>query len=107
MEKPMGRATKARSRIPTFDSVQEEAEFWDTHDSTEFEDEFEPVDWQIGEVRSRFILKADVDRDTLRRVRDLARGQGLEAGDLVRRWIEDGLARAAADAAQDRQSPSS
>lgn len=31
------------SRIPTFQSIQEEAEFWDSHDFTEFEDEFEEV----------------------------------------------------------------
>ena len=31
------------SRIPTFQTIEEEAEFWDTHDTTEFEDEFEDV----------------------------------------------------------------
>ena len=28
-----------KSRIPAFKSYAEEAEFWDTHDFTEFEDE--------------------------------------------------------------------
>ena len=32
-----------KSRIPEFSSIEEEAEFWDTHDTTEFEDEFKPV----------------------------------------------------------------
>ena len=32
-----------QSRIPTFETIEEEAEFWDTHDTTEFEDEFEEV----------------------------------------------------------------
>lgn len=32
-----------KSRIPAFSSTEEEAEFWDTHDSAEFEDEFETV----------------------------------------------------------------
>ena len=31
------------SRIPHFATVEEAAEFWDTHDSTEFEDELEDV----------------------------------------------------------------
>lgn len=92
----MSQAQRSPTRIPDFDSIQEEAEFWDTHSTTEFEDEWEPVDWEIGEVHSRFILQADVDRATLRRVRDLARGDGLEARDLVRRWIEEGLARVTA-----------
>src|SRR5437899_3153261 len=34
---------RAKSRIPTFKTIEEAAEFWDTHDSAEFEDEFEDV----------------------------------------------------------------
>lgn len=30
--------TTTKSRIPTFASIEEAAEFWDTHDSGEFED---------------------------------------------------------------------
>ena len=32
-----------KSRIPEFSNIEKEAEFWDTHDTTEFEDEFKPV----------------------------------------------------------------
>jgi len=38
---PPGR--HATSRIPTFSKIEEEAEFWDNHDITEFEDELELV----------------------------------------------------------------
>ena len=31
------------SRIPTFATIEEEAEFWDTHSFSEFEDELEEV----------------------------------------------------------------
>ena len=37
------RRKRGPSRIPEFHSIQEEAEFWDTHDTTDFEDEFKPV----------------------------------------------------------------
>jgi len=33
-------ARKTKSRIPRFKSIEEEAEFWDNHDTTEFEDEY-------------------------------------------------------------------
>lgn len=89
----MVETSQTTSRIPVFDSLEEEAEFWDTHDSTEFEEEFTPVDWEISEVRSRFFLRAEVDRATLRRVRELARGRGLTSDELVGRWVADGLAR--------------
>ncbi|MBA7520970.1 hypothetical protein ES705_13070 [subsurface metagenome] len=39
-------------KIPRFKSVEEEAEFWDTHDTEEFADEFEPV-----EVKFAYPLK--------------------------------------------------
>jgi hypothetical protein len=31
------------SRIPEFANLEEEAAFWDTHDTTDFKDEFHPV----------------------------------------------------------------
>jgi hypothetical protein len=97
MEKLMAQTPQAPSRVPVFGSIEEEAEFWDTHDSTEFEEEWEPVEVEISPtLRNRFFLRAEVDETTLRRVRELARSHGLEAGDLVRRWIEDGLTRASA-----------
>jgi CopG antitoxin of type II toxin-antitoxin system len=94
----LSRPAHAPSRIPIFETLEEEAEFWDTDDSTEFEDEFEPVDWEISEVRSRFFLHAEVDLATLRRVRELARAQGLKADELAGRWVQEGFARALADA---------
>ena len=42
-DKAVSNDKNAKSRIPHFNSIEEEAEFWDTHDSTEFEDEWEEV----------------------------------------------------------------
>jgi len=36
--------TKAHGKIPAFKSYEEEANFWDTHSFTDFEDEFEDVE---------------------------------------------------------------
>jgi hypothetical protein len=38
---------KKKSKIPEFKSIAEEAAFWDTHDTTEFEDEFEDVEVEM------------------------------------------------------------
>ena len=35
--------TEAHGSIPTFSSYEEEANFWDTHDITDFEQETAPV----------------------------------------------------------------
>jgi hypothetical protein len=44
----MWHAVTAKSRIPHLASLEEEAAFWDSHDSTEFEDAFEPVEREIA-----------------------------------------------------------
>lgn len=95
--------TPARpSRIPDFKSREEEAEFWDTHDVTDFLDESWPVEIEVSqalrdrvEARSRRVtesglivpLKPEV-RDELSRRAD-ERGVGPAA--LARLWIEERL----------------
>lgn len=37
-----------KSRIPEFKSIEEEAEFWDTHDITDFLDELEPAEFELS-----------------------------------------------------------
>jgi hypothetical protein len=83
---------RARSQIPTFSSVDEEAAFWDTHDSTEFEAEFEPVtDTRFEPARPRTALTVQLDADTLARLTEQARRQGVSRSALVRAWIIDRL----------------
>ncbi|RJS82250.1 hypothetical protein CW713_05345 [Methanophagales archaeon] len=60
--------------IPIFKSVEEEAEFWDTHDTEEFADEFEPVEVKFARplkhkwVLTGFIPKVNVDQDNILRI---------------------------------------
>ena len=42
------------NRIPDFPSIEEEAEFWDTHDTTDFEEEFHLVTVQFDEHLSEY-----------------------------------------------------
>jgi hypothetical protein len=53
MEKPM-----TTSKLPKTDSIQELAQFWDTHDLTDFEDELEEVREPVF-VRHRKELDTD------------------------------------------------
>jgi len=39
----MTKKTTTKKRIPEFTSIEEEAAFWDTHSTTDYEDEFKPV----------------------------------------------------------------
>jgi hypothetical protein len=44
----LGYPTEAHGRIPAFANIEEEAEFWDTHDLTDFLEESPPVEVTIG-----------------------------------------------------------
>ena len=44
----LGYPTGAHGRIPSFANIEEEAEFWDTHDFTDYMDETWPVKVTIG-----------------------------------------------------------
>ena len=95
----MSNVAHAHSRIPEFASIEEEAEFWDTHSTTEFEDEWEPVEVELPlEVTSEFFLEIEFDQATWDRLRDFARERGVASADLARQWVMEGFARALAEA---------
>lgn len=90
----LGYPTEARGRIPSFSSIEEEAEWWDTHDSANFDEEVVPVELTVGpELRDNITLKLDPDeREELdRRAREL----GVGPSTLVRMWIKEHLRKEA------------
>lgn len=83
-------APKRPSRIPTFRSYQEEADFWDTHDTTDFEDEFLPVQVRVAKDLSEG-LTVRLDPTTLAELRERAEDKGIGPTTLVRMWILEHL----------------
>lgn len=83
-----GTAKGESSRIPIFKNVEEEAEFWDTHDLTELEDELELVtDVRFVKARPQKALTVRLDQDTFAAVSQEARKQGIGSSTLARLWI--------------------
>ncbi len=52
MSKENETVRRTEGRVPAFKTIEEEAEFWDTHDSSEFDGEFETVT-EVRFVRSK------------------------------------------------------
>jgi hypothetical protein len=93
LTKPTIRPT-GKSRIPHFNSVEEAAEFWDTHDSSDFADEFEDVSNVKFVVRRSPVTKAlsvRVDEVTFAELVERARQQGIGPSTLIRMWILERL----------------
>lgn len=82
--------TASHSRIPHFKSTQEEAEFWDTHDFTDYLDEMKPVEVKFGKNLSQGIT-VRFDSHTLNRLRVKAAEKGIGATSLIRMWVLERL----------------
>jgi hypothetical protein len=54
--------------LPQTDSIQELAQFWDTHDVTEFEDELEEVTEPV--FRRRTVIELDLESSRRKRSRN-------------------------------------
>ena len=81
---------KPKEPIPEFASREDEAEFWDTHDLTEFEDELEVVNdvrFVVMRGEPKKPLTVGLPEDTLRTLTEQAHEQGVGASTLVRMWI--------------------
>jgi hypothetical protein len=74
-----------KHRIPEFKSIEEEAEFWDTHDTADFEDEFKPVEVRFEPNLSEGIT-VRFDAATLEKLRSEARKKGIGPAALLRLW---------------------
>lgn len=77
-------------RIPDFQTVEEETEFWDTHDVTDFLDELRPVRVRFSpNLSAGMTVRLDpADREALGRI---AAEQGIGPSTLARMWIKERL----------------
>ena len=88
------RPQRAKSRIPTFKTVEEEAVFWDTHDLAEFEDELEEVrDVRFVKARPKKAITVRLEEDTLAALTQKAQELGVGPSTLARMWIREHLSR--------------
>jgi hypothetical protein len=83
------------SRIPTFNSIEEEAAFWDTHSFEEFADEPEVVnDHTFVAIRYNDVLKVVFKGDALEALDAAAAKAGVGVGALAYPWVLERLGMA-------------
>ena len=92
------------SKIPQTDSIQELAQFWDTHDLTDFEDELEEVTEPVFETK----VTVRLNPDEAEIVKILANARGTSLTTLVQEWVAERIATlssSSVDNASDKPSP--
>jgi len=96
---------KALKPIPNFNSLEDEAHFWDTHDTTKYawKDLGETIE-VAGPLKAR-VEKRRMERlaallklapEQLRAAQRIARRKGVSSDTLIKTWINDGLRRESA-----------
>lgn len=86
----MGR-TNNISSLSKSRSIEEMAEFWDSHDATEFDAETYDVD-MVFDLRSSHHYIA-IDPDLLGQLRNIASARGLSTESLANLWLQERLLR--------------
>lgn len=83
---------KKKSRIPDFKTYEEEANFWDTHEFTEFEDETEDVEiiFDLKKPRDETLV-VRLQKKLKDRLEKVARHKGLNISTLARMWLVEKL----------------
>ena len=77
------------AKIPTTDSIQELAAFWQYHDVTDFEDELEEVAEPV--FQRAHIVGVPLTEGEHQAIRDAAVGRGLDEAALIHEWVKEKL----------------
>jgi hypothetical protein len=89
-------------KLPRLKSVHELADFWDTHDLTDFEDDLDEVSEPVF-VRGSMI-RVPLEKREVKAVEKLAKANGVSTAELVRGWVLQNLPRPSAARRTKRQS---
>ena len=81
--------------MPEFKNYQEEAEFWDTHDLSDYWDQGKTVKIKATFPLSRR-LELRIDEDTAKKLERVANKKGVGSSTLARMWVMEHLRRQAA-----------
>jgi predicted DNA binding CopG/RHH family protein len=89
------REAREKPRAPEFSSIDEEAEFWQTHDSEDYYSE--PVEEEIQFVPARRTkaMAVRLEPETFAALEKRARALGVGPSTLTRMWILEHLQREA------------
>jgi hypothetical protein len=77
--------------LPKFETIKELAEFFDAHDMTDYEHEFEEVTEPIFERKPA--IKLHLEPRVAQAVGRMARAKGVSREELIREWVLEKLPR--------------
>ena len=81
-------------KIPKFKTLEEEAEFWDTHSLADYWDQLEEVEGPLIDERPpKKLVSIRFDGALIDAAKRIARTKGIGYQTLLRMWAYEGLTR--------------
>ena len=80
--------------IPPFKTLDEEAEFWDTHDVSDL-GKVPLMDLPLLETEKEEMLTIRIQKSIKKRLASVARAKGINLGTLTRMWLIEKLSQVA------------
>jgi hypothetical protein len=77
--------TMNANHLPRTDSIQELAQFWDTHDPTDFENDMEEVTEAVFERETAVVVHLTSEDAAV--VNEIAKAKVLNDSELIREWV--------------------
>jgi len=74
-------------KVPKFKSLKEEREFWDTHDSTDYHDDFKITKDVVFVRLKKEVISLRLEPKFIRKLRELADKEGLPPTTYARMLI--------------------
>lgn len=73
------------NQLPQSDSIQQLAEFWDTHDVTDFEDDLMEVRAAVFDREKTLMIHLSSEDAEV--VNEIAKSKGINEAELIREWV--------------------
>jgi hypothetical protein len=87
-KKSKAASKKTRDPLPEhFNSVEEAAEFWDTHDSADYDEYFKDVEFEVDLKPRTHVV--EIEAALYDKVRAIAKKKRVATNKLVNRWLEE------------------
>ena len=82
------KAVKKRDPLPErFTTIEEAADFWDTHDSADYEEYMRDVECRVNIKRRTYLIS--LDSNLYRKLRVIAKERGVKPETLVNLWLQE------------------
>ena len=83
--------TMKKQKLPKTDSIEELANFWDSHELTDFAEELEEVAEPVFLRAKGASLSIDLKPTEAQHLKRIARSKGVKETTVLRRWILERL----------------